>query len=93
METLDDDCCELEASTRHGNASRAAAIAKKLAEKKTPVSVRISDLPLDVPEIPVKYATLLFCVDTYAVFCLYFLSVRRNVCVKVELLANLSLMV
>jgi len=57
MEILDDDYCELEASTRHGNASRAAAIAKKLAEKKVPVSVRISELPLGVPETPIKYAT------------------------------------
>ena len=59
MDALDDDCCELEASTRHGNASRAASIAKKLAEKKAPISIRISELQLDVPEIPVKYATLL----------------------------------
>jgi len=59
MNILDDDCCELEASTRHGNASRAASIAKKLAEKKSPVSVRISELQLDIPEIPVKYATSL----------------------------------
>jgi len=56
---LDDDCYELEASTRHGNASRAASIAKKLVEKKSPVSVRISELQLDVPEIPVKYETFL----------------------------------
>jgi len=59
MNALDDDCWELESSARHGNASRAAAIAKKLAEKKSPISVRISKLQLDVPEIPVKYATLL----------------------------------
>ena len=61
MEVLDDDCCELEASTRHSNASRAAAIAKKLAEKKAPISVRLSELPLDVPEIPLKYAILRLC--------------------------------
>jgi len=60
MEVLDDDCCELEASTRHSNASRAAAIAKKLAEKKAPISVRISELPLDVPEIPIKYDALIY---------------------------------
>jgi len=54
MEVLDEDCCELEESTRHSNASRAAAIAKKLAEKKAPISVRISELPLDVPEIPIR---------------------------------------
>jgi len=67
METLDDDCCELEASTRHGNSSRAASIAKKLAEKKAPISIRFSDLPLDVPEIPVRYAIVV----TYYVY-------RRN---------------
>ena len=65
METLDDDCCELEASTRHGNSSRAAAIAKKLAEKKAPISIRISELALDVPETPVKYATLLRIIPLY----------------------------
>jgi len=59
MDVLDDDYCELEASARHGNASRAASIAKKLAEKKVPISIRISDLQHDVPEIPVKYETLL----------------------------------
>jgi len=74
METLDDDCCELEASTRHGNASRAAAVAKKLAEKKTPISIRISELPLDVPEIPIRYAPLLrtYCFNLAAVY-LHFL--------------------
>jgi len=60
METLDDDCWELEASVRHGNSSRAAAIAKKLAEKKATTTIRISELLFDVPEIPVEYATLLY---------------------------------
>ena len=55
MDALDDECFELESSTRHGNASRAAAIAKKLAEKKAPISIRISEIPLNVPEIPVRY--------------------------------------
>jgi len=70
METLDDDCFELEASTRHGNASRAAAIAKKLAEKKTPISISISELPLDVPEIPITYVTLLrtYCFNLAVVY-------------------------
>jgi len=59
METLDDDCCELEASIRHGNSSRAASIAKKSAEKKASLSIRVSDLPIEVPEIPVRYTIFL----------------------------------
>jgi len=70
MEVLDDECCELESSTRHSNASRAAAIAKKLAEKKAAISVRLSELPLDVPEMPIKYATLIPYVVIYCHFSL-----------------------
>jgi len=58
MDTLDEDYCELETSIRLGHVSRAGAIAKKLAEKKAPISIKISDLPFDVPEIPLKYAIL-----------------------------------
>jgi len=77
MELLVDDCCELEATTRHGNVSRAGAIAKKLAEKKAAVSVRMSELPFDVPEIPLRYVASLRIYRHYIVlYCHFFSSFR-----------------
>jgi RanBP-type and C3HC4-type zinc finger-containing protein 1 len=54
VEALQAEPCELEAAVRSGDITRATEMARKLAEKKANISLRVGELPLNLPERPIS---------------------------------------